>query len=277
MLKIGEFSKITGISIYMLRNYDKIGLLIPKYIAGDSGYRYYGEEQIPVSNQIKVLKELGFSLREIGEIQIDHFNKKENPSAETVKFLSNKIHEKEEEIKRIQVQIRQMKDALEEVSKQEQCALSVTIKKIPARNVIYLRDYIHTFEEEGRLWAEIEKVIKEKNILLSDSAYSFAITHKADFASSCFDVEVQLEVEKLYQDEERVHFKKIIECEAATLAFQGVYSKIGEINSYMYQWVKKNGYQISGKSFTRYYLSPGNEPNPENYVTEVCFPIKKIC
>ena len=54
MLKIGEFSKITGISIYMLRNYDKIGLLIPKYIDGDSGYRYYGEEQIPVANQIQV-------------------------------------------------------------------------------------------------------------------------------------------------------------------------------------------------------------------------------
>lgn len=32
MLKIGEFATITGISINMLRNYDKIGLLIPVII-----------------------------------------------------------------------------------------------------------------------------------------------------------------------------------------------------------------------------------------------------
>ncbi len=30
MLKIGEFSTLTGISIHMLRNYDKIGLLRPE-------------------------------------------------------------------------------------------------------------------------------------------------------------------------------------------------------------------------------------------------------
>lgn len=32
MFKIGEFSVLTSISIHMLRNYDKIGLLIPNYI-----------------------------------------------------------------------------------------------------------------------------------------------------------------------------------------------------------------------------------------------------
>lgn len=31
MLRIGEFSALSGISIHMLRNYDKIGLLIPSY------------------------------------------------------------------------------------------------------------------------------------------------------------------------------------------------------------------------------------------------------
>lgn len=276
MLKIGEFSKITGISIYMLRNYDKIGLLIPKYIDGDSGYRYYGEEQIPVANQIQVLKELGFGLREISQIQIDDSNNQEVPTTKAEVFLFNKIREKEEEIKRIEIQIRQMKDALEELSKQEQCALSVTIKKIPARNVVYLRDYIHAFEEEGRLWAELEETIRDKKIRLADSEYSFAITHTKDFRSRCFDVEVQLEVDKLYQDDEKVHFKKVMECEAATLAFQGVYSKIGEINSYMHQWIEKNGYQICGKTFMRYYRSPGNESNPENFVTEVCFPIENM-
>ena len=36
---IGEVSKITGLSIDRLRNYDKIGLLKPSYIDPKSGYR----------------------------------------------------------------------------------------------------------------------------------------------------------------------------------------------------------------------------------------------
>lgn len=46
MLKIGEFATITGISINMLRNYDKIGLLIPEYVDEVNNYRYYNESQI---------------------------------------------------------------------------------------------------------------------------------------------------------------------------------------------------------------------------------------
>lgn len=32
MLRIGEFSALSSISINMLRHYDKIGLLIPKHV-----------------------------------------------------------------------------------------------------------------------------------------------------------------------------------------------------------------------------------------------------
>lgn len=42
---IGEVSKITGLSIDRLRNYDKIGLLKPSYIDPNSGYRYYSENK----------------------------------------------------------------------------------------------------------------------------------------------------------------------------------------------------------------------------------------
>lgn len=48
MFKIGEFSVLTSISIHMLRNYDKIGLLTPKYIDESTGYRYYGSDQLPI-------------------------------------------------------------------------------------------------------------------------------------------------------------------------------------------------------------------------------------
>lgn len=68
MYKIGDFAKISQISIHMPRHYDKLGLLQPRYIDEGSGYRYCSVEQLPRLNRILVLKELGFSLEQIGAL-----------------------------------------------------------------------------------------------------------------------------------------------------------------------------------------------------------------
>ena len=67
MLKIGDFSKLARISIRMLRYYDENGLLQPKTIDRFTGYRYYGEDQLPQAERIRALREMGFT----GEIEVD--------------------------------------------------------------------------------------------------------------------------------------------------------------------------------------------------------------
>lgn len=41
MLKIGEFSKLSRVSIRMLRRYNGVGLLLPAEIDPITGYRYH--------------------------------------------------------------------------------------------------------------------------------------------------------------------------------------------------------------------------------------------
>ena len=41
MLKIGEFSKLSRVSIRMLRRYNEVGLLLPAETDPITGYRYY--------------------------------------------------------------------------------------------------------------------------------------------------------------------------------------------------------------------------------------------
>ena len=65
MLKIGEFSKLSRVSIRMLRHYDEIGLLKPVETDPFTGYRYYSETQLPTVGKISALKEMGFSLADI--------------------------------------------------------------------------------------------------------------------------------------------------------------------------------------------------------------------
>ena len=68
MLKIGEFSKLSRISIRMLRHYDEIGLLRPVTIDAFTGYRYYGEDQLPLAGRIAALRDMGFGLSAISEV-----------------------------------------------------------------------------------------------------------------------------------------------------------------------------------------------------------------
>lgn len=61
---IGEFSKLTGLSLKALRLYEEKGLLV-SHEKGDNGYRYFSAKQINEAKRILQFKELGFSLEQI--------------------------------------------------------------------------------------------------------------------------------------------------------------------------------------------------------------------
>ena len=65
MFKISEFSKLSKVSLKTLRYYDQIGMLKPKKVDHDTGYRYYSADQLLELNRIFIYKELGFTLSQI--------------------------------------------------------------------------------------------------------------------------------------------------------------------------------------------------------------------
>lgn len=67
-MKIGEFAKMTGMSISVLRHYDKEGLLCPDYVDHFSGYRYYSADQIGQVRKIELLKSGGLSLSTLSSL-----------------------------------------------------------------------------------------------------------------------------------------------------------------------------------------------------------------
>ena len=65
MLSIGEFSRVTELTIKALRLYHRKGILIPDEINFESSYRYYKNDAVEKALRIKALKTMGFSLDEI--------------------------------------------------------------------------------------------------------------------------------------------------------------------------------------------------------------------
>ena len=64
---IGELSRIGGVSVRTLRHYDAIGLLKP-VAQSEAGYRLYDDGAPDRLKRIVLLRELGFSLAEIGRL-----------------------------------------------------------------------------------------------------------------------------------------------------------------------------------------------------------------
>ena len=51
MLKIGDFAKLSRMSVKTLRYYDEMGLLKPAQVDRFTGYRYYSFDQLPRLNR----------------------------------------------------------------------------------------------------------------------------------------------------------------------------------------------------------------------------------
>ncbi|MEZ4669878.1 MAG: MerR family transcriptional regulator [Anaerolineae bacterium] len=68
MFKIGEFSRLTRVSLKTLHHYDEIGLFKPAHVDPFTSYRYYTFDQLPHLNRILALKGLGFTLEQIRQL-----------------------------------------------------------------------------------------------------------------------------------------------------------------------------------------------------------------
>ena len=65
MLRIGDFSKLTGVPAKTIRYYEEEGLLVPAQVDTMTGYRQYSQRNIEELLKILYLKSLGFKLAEI--------------------------------------------------------------------------------------------------------------------------------------------------------------------------------------------------------------------
>lgn len=271
MLKIGDFSKLSRISIRMLRHYDEIGLLVPKSTDSFTGYRYYGEDQLPIAGQINSLKDMGFSLATIGEIL-----KIYDDPQKLAEFLSVKQAEVEAEAKEIAHRLLLLKTAIKRLRKDGTAmSYNVTLKTLPERYVASVRQIIPSYEYEGNLWHILMKETAPLNLQDGESCYTLAIYHDAEYKESDVDVEVQKSVRGSYPNTEHVVFKTEPPVLIASATYKGGYDKINEVSEAVANWVRDNGYDFDGPAFDINHVSPHETQNPEEWVTEVCYPVKK--
>ena len=149
MLKIGEFSKLSRVSVRMLRHYDEIGLLSPARIDPDTEYRYYRADQLPIVGRITALKDMGFSLADIARILAvyddleaveQYYAVREAELLENAEVTAHRLTLVETARKRLR------KD-------EPMMQYNVNIRTLPERYAATVRMTIPCYEEEGMVWS----------------------------------------------------------------------------------------------------------------------------
>jgi len=270
MIKIGDFSKLSKVSIRMLRHYDEIGLLTPTHVDAATSYRYYAAEQLGVANKIKALKEMGFGLSTIKEI-LGVYGDADGLRG----YLKVQHSQLEQEAQAMQSRLLLLENALKRMGEENFMNYAVNIKEIPQRYVASLRKVIPTYQDEGTLWGQVMGETQAQNMQMANPSYGLAIFHDEGYKESDVDVEIQIAVTGKYQDTENVCFKTVAPVTVASAVVKGGYENLGPVNQAIAAWVVDNQYEFNGKMFCIYHVSPGHDPNPENWVTEVCYPVSK--
>lgn len=271
MLKIGDFSKLSRISIRMLRHYAEIGLLMPKATDDFTNYRYYAEDQLLIAGRITALKDMGFSLSAIGEI-LKSYN---DPHA-LAEFLSVKQVEIQAQVDETAHRLLLLETAINRLRKDESAMnYNVTLKTMPERYVASVRKVIPAYQEEGVLWQILMNETATLNLKDDEPCYAIAMFHDKEYKEENVDVEVQKSVKGSYANTENVVFKTEAPIMIASATYKGSYDKIGEVNTAVANWVNDNGYDFNGAMFNIYHVSPHETRNPDEWITEVCYPVKK--
>lgn len=274
MFKIGEFSKLTQVSIRMLRYYDELNILKPAKIDKYTGYRLYSADQISTLQRIILLRDSKFTVSEISNI-IHNWN-----DELVIKELNRKKIEIQNEVKKEQQRINNIDKLIEAIDdNKDEIHYNVIFKEIPSYKIISLREVIPDYHCEGILWGKLYEFIKEEHIEISHQANNnMALYHDEELKDCGVDIEVGMVVKKLGKNKSGFIYRETeaVDTMACSMVY-GPYENIaGGYESFAY-WLDNNSdYKMSGINRQIGHKGAHNEENPENYLTEIQIPVLKV-
>lgn len=193
MFRIGDFSRVARVSARLLRFYDEIGLLAPARIDRQTGYRFYTIDQLAQLNRVTVLKELGFSLEQIGDI----LRSPPLGAAELRRMLQLRRNDAERAVALEAQRLRNIETRIAQVESEGTLAVDDVVERPePGRRLLSLRRTVASFAEGRALLG----VLHEQSRTMLPKRHGcqlVAVAHSLQFENDEIDVEFGYAVDGL--------------------------------------------------------------------------------
>lgn len=263
-LKIGEFSKICGVSKQTLILYDKSELFSPAF-TDENGYRYYGVHQIDVIATIRSLKSIGLSLVEIKEFLNTRnadltymlFNKQKNAIENSILELNQIVNmmtvkcsliEKAKRVNLGMVYVEYQPEVYIKRSKKiDRYATKSERHKIIGEHLQYRLEHQLNC---GRAIGGIVRLQRYKNNEVNSTLYKYYFS-------------------QINSPEEKENYEIRPAGNYLVLYYRGYYERSYESYPILIEYAKNNALILDEYAFEERLIDEVSEANPQNYITQI--------
>jgi DNA-binding transcriptional MerR regulator len=282
MFKIGEFSQLSRVSVRMLRHYDQLGLLKPSHTDSFTNYRYYSADQLPRLNRILALRDLGFSLEQIGNMLDEELS-----TEQLLGMLKLKRAEIEQKMQVEQLRMARLEARINQMNGQtESTKYDVVVRDIEPQLVASYREVAPGDDRIQYMFEELEAYVVQFNARADKPPMT--IYHDPEYRDENIDAEVVVPLKFPIPGTDAVHVRELARIsQAACVVHTGSYAALYQAYNSLLGWIESNAYRMKGP-IREVYLSYGadglgfelpstylvKESNP--FVTELQLEIEKM-
>jgi DNA-binding transcriptional MerR regulator len=273
MLSIGDFAQLGQVSPRMLRHYDDLGLLRPDRVDPATGYRSYGTAQLARLHKLLALRDLGFSLEQIGELL-----RVEPPVEELRGMLTLRHAEIEERLDAEKARLGRAEAHLRALEEPE--------VQVARRVVVKTSEPLRIAEAVGRapdlgpanITPVMMRLIPEvlNHLAAAEVTAGMLVVHIPRRAEPADDVEVHGGFEIGNQQIDGTDTVRIVDLrqvQVASLVHEGPIEKVQPVYAAFLRWIEAAGYRLAGGSRELYHdYSPAD---PAAGITELQLPVTR--
>lgn len=265
MFKIGDFSRLAQVTVKALRHYDRLDLLRPEQIDPDSGYRFYTAAQLPRLYQILALKDLGFSLQQVGQLLDADLS-----PGQLREMLRQKGAEVRAAIGTEQRRLTLIEERLRQIEARV-IEYPVTLKAVGAVQIASLRAILPAYTAVGALFGELLAYQRRHQLAAGEW---ISIWHDGEYRETDIQAEVAFATATPLPPHERISLAELPAVETmACVNYRGAMRGIGAAHEALVAWLAREGYRLAGPNRT-VALDVTGPPSAEG-VVELQYPVAR--
>lgn len=272
MIRIGDFSKLSRVSVKTLRHYDEMELLKPVYVDRFTSYRYYEFHQLARLYRILALRDLGFSLDEISCLLHDNVSPEQMRGMLKLRQaeIRQRMEEESERLARVAVWLKQIEQ------EDTMSTYTVVIKHIEPIKVASVRGVVPTPPDQRSLWNELMGALYANKVRMIGTP--MAIYHDPESKERDWDIEVCMPIAEDTAPAEGLLISTLPEVETmACVVHNGSFATIGAAYDALTKWIDEHGHRIAGpgRELNLELPATAGDQNDPNTVNEIQFPVAK--
>ena len=263
MLTIGEFSRLTHLSVRTLRRYHEADLLEPAVVDPTTGYRHYSVDQIPVAQVIHRLRELDVPLGDVQRIL-----RTPDPGVRAA-LVAEHLQRLEAVLDRTRAAVGSLRRLLEP----DPAPIHVQLRAEPARTVAAVEAVVAG--RDVNVWfagamAELEAAVGDAVSGPPGGHYDDAL-----FAQERGRALLYLPTAGPPRTG-RVHPVTLPAAELAVATHVGEHDGVEVTYGELGTWVVQNAMSVAGPVREVYLVGPRDTPDPAAWRTEIGWPVFRV-